>query len=138
MRATRRLVWSSRKHQLLAWTLSFQTARKHYGKTSLFTDDEGARILIDGIGLEFDTVSVDLNELAHSDPEWWTLGKMMTYRAQAEPFVHIDEDVFLWQRLPRELDVPPSKTHCSWSGSKNASNETIQSHYKRCLSYLRS
>jgi Family of unknown function (DUF6734) len=89
-------------------------------------------------GLEFDTVSVDLNELAHSDPEWWTLGKMMTYRAQAEPFVHIDEDVFLWQRLPRELDVPPSKTHCSWSGSKNASNETIQSHYKRCLSYLRS
>jgi Family of unknown function (DUF6734) len=86
---------------------SLQTARKHYGKTSLFTDDEGARILIDGIGLEFDTVSVDLNELAHSDPEWWTLGKMMTYRAQTEPFVHIDEDVFLWQRLPRELEQAP-------------------------------
>jgi Family of unknown function (DUF6734) len=96
-----------RKHQLLAWILSLQTARKHYGKTSLFTDDEGARILIDGIGLEFDTVSVDLNELAHSDPEWWTLGKMMTYRAQTEPFVHIDEDVFLWQRLPRELEQAP-------------------------------
>jgi hypothetical protein len=58
-------------------------------------------------GLEFDTVSVDLNELAHSDPEWWTLGKMMTYRAQTEPFAHIDEDVFLWQRLPRELEQAP-------------------------------
>ena len=107
MRETRRVVWLSPKHQVLAWTLSLETARKHYGKTSLFTDDEGARILIDGIGLEFDTVSVDLNELAQSDPEWWTLGKMMTYRAQTEPFVHIDEDVFLWQRLPQELEQAP-------------------------------
>jgi hypothetical protein len=107
MQATRRLVWSSRKHQLLAWTLSLETARKHYEKTSLFTDDEGARTLIDGIGLEFDTVSVALNALAQSDPEWWTLGKMMTYRAQTEPFIHIDEDVFLWQRLPEQLEQAP-------------------------------
>ena len=34
---------------------------------------------------------------------WWTLGKLRAYAAQSEPFVHIDSDVFLWERLPDRL-----------------------------------
>ena len=34
--------WTSTKHHLMAWVVSVETARKHYTKTSLFTDDEGA------------------------------------------------------------------------------------------------
>src|SRR6187431_444771 len=49
-------VWTSEKEHLLAWVLSTQTARQHYGPTELHTDDAGARMLIDGIGLEFDRV----------------------------------------------------------------------------------
>jgi hypothetical protein len=65
----------------------------------LYTDDHGAKLLLDGLGLEFSQVSTELNQLSGADPQWWTLGKLYTYRAQTKPFVHIDTDVFLWKPL---------------------------------------
>ncbi len=97
--------WPSQKHHLLAWVLSVETARRHYPETALFTDDEGAEMLIDGMGLGFDRVSTALNALHDRDPEWWALGKVYTYSLQSEPFVHIDTDVFLWNKLPDRLET---------------------------------
>ncbi len=102
--ATRRGTWLSEKHHLLSWALSLQTASQHYRPTALYTDDAGARLLIDGIGLEFDQVFTSLNALDAYDPGWWATGKLYTYRVQQEPFIHIDSDVYLWQRLPRDLE----------------------------------
>jgi len=101
------LVWRSEKHHLLAWVLSVETARQHYRETALYTDDEGAHLLVDGLGLEFDHVSTALNALNGSDPDWWALGKLYTYRAQSRPFVHLDTDVFLWNGLPRRMNTAP-------------------------------
>jgi len=95
--------WSSRKHHLLSWVLSVERARLHYPFTSLHTDDEGARTLVEGIGLDFDHVSTGLNALEDADPGWWALGKILTYALQKEPFVHIDSDVFLWKPLPEMM-----------------------------------
>jgi hypothetical protein len=92
-------VWLSEKHHLLAWALSVMTAQRHYRTTALLTDDAGARLLVDGIGLKFDHLSTAMNELRDHDPDWWALGKMYAYRSQTEPFVHIDNDVFLWRPL---------------------------------------
>jgi hypothetical protein len=80
--------------------LSVEQARRHYPETVLYTDDEGAAMLVDGLGLAFTQVSTELNALRDADPEWWTLGKLMAYRAQSRPFVHLDNDVFLWNALP--------------------------------------
>ncbi len=91
-------VWLTERHHLLSWILSFQTARAHFRKTALFTDDAGARMLVDGLGLDFDIVSTKLNALKDSDPKWWALGKIYTYRLQTKPFIHIDSDVFIWRR----------------------------------------
>ncbi len=102
-RAHRHQVWASEKHHLLAWVLSVETARRHFRATSLITDDDGARMLVDGVGLRFDHVSTDLNALNQADPEWWCLGKLYAYRSQAEPFVHIDSDCFLWKPLPERM-----------------------------------
>jgi hypothetical protein len=99
-RAFHNSVWASEKHHLLAWVLSFETARRHYPETVLHTDDAGARLLIDGLGLPFVEVSTALNELKAADPQWWVLGKLHAYRAQTRPFLHIDTDVFLWNALP--------------------------------------
>jgi hypothetical protein len=96
--------WLSAKHHLLSWALSVETARQHYPDTWLITDDAGARMLVDGIGLQFTRVSTDLNALAGHNPDWWTLGKVYAYHLQTEPFVHIDSDVFLWKRLPERLE----------------------------------
>jgi len=96
--------WFSDVHHLYAWVLSVETARKHYPRTALYTDDAGARLLVDRLGLEFEQVFTSLNALSKHDPDWWTLGKIHTYGAQTEPFVHIDNDVFLWEPLPSETE----------------------------------
>ena len=99
--------WVSQKHHLLSWILSVETARQHYPETSLVTDEAGAAMLIDGLGLSFDYVSTQLDELHAADTDWWALGKLHAYRAQEEPFVHLDTDVFLWNRLPRQMEMAP-------------------------------
>lgn len=99
--------WLSHKHHLLSWVLSTELASRHYPETSLVTDDEGAAMLVDGLGLQFDSVSLALNRLEHHDPEWWAMGKLYAYAMQDEPFVHIDNDVFLWEPLPEALQQAP-------------------------------
>lgn len=107
MKTRRRLAWASQLHHLLGWVISVQTAKQHYSRTSLFTDDAGAEILIDGVGLEFDQVTTDLNALDEHDPDWWAFGKIYTHTLQREPYVHIDNDVFLWKRLPDRVENSP-------------------------------
>lgn len=105
--ANRHFLWRKREHYFLSWILSVQTARKHFPSTALFTDDEGARLLVDQLGLEFDEVSTGLNALSEHEPKFWALGKVWTYRAQTEAFVHLDSDVFLWKPLPESLITAP-------------------------------
>lgn len=102
--AHRHTTWPSEKHHLLSWVLSVETARQHYPDTLLVTDNAGAQLLVDGLGLQFSHVSTELNALAQHDPDWWTLGKLYTYHLQTEPFVHLDSDLFLWKRLPARLE----------------------------------
>ncbi|MBD1911929.1 MULTISPECIES: DUF6734 family protein [unclassified Leptolyngbya] len=109
-RAHRQTIWLSEKHHLLAWILSLETARKHYPETALITDDEGAQMLVDGLGLQFDAVSTELNALHDQDPDWWVLGKLWAYRSQSHPFIHVDSDVFLWKALPPDLATAPVLT----------------------------
>lgn len=102
--AGRRSAWYSERHHWLAWGLSLHTTRQHYPETCLVTDDEGARILVDGLGLPFEHVSTALNGINDQDPDWWCLGKVEAYRLQHAPFVHLDADVFLWKPLAPELE----------------------------------
>lgn len=103
-RAGRGSRWLSDYHARLAWGLSVELARRHYPDTTLVTDDDGAELLVDRLKLPFRSISLELNTLDDRDPGWWALGKLHAYRLQTEPFVHIDSDVFLWNRLPAELE----------------------------------
>ncbi len=104
--ASRKTIWCSEKQHLLSWILSLELARKFFEKTVLFTDDYGARMLVDGLRLEFDCLSTALNGLDHYDQKWWALGKIHTYASQKEPFIHIDNDAFLWKPLPIDSNTP--------------------------------
>ncbi len=99
----RHRTWISEKQHLLSWILSVGVASRHYPQTALVTDDEGARLLVDGLGLEFKEVCTDLNQFEEQDPDWWILGKLYAYQHQQHPFVHVDSDVFLWKPLPSRL-----------------------------------
>ncbi|MBK1702093.1 DUF6734 family protein [Thiococcus pfennigii] len=102
-----RIGWRSPKDHLLSWILSVGLARRHYLDTCLVTDDAGAALLVDGLGLEFGEVSLSLNALARHDPDWWALGKLYAYAEQSAPFLHIDSDVYLWEPLPEDLLAAP-------------------------------
>lgn len=101
--AHREAAWGSERAHLLAWALSVETARRHFPELRLVTDDAGATMLVDELGLEFDDVSLSLNRLRHTDREWWSIGKLVALSEQTEPFVHLDADVFLWSPLPSWL-----------------------------------
>lgn len=99
--------WFSERHHLLSWVLSLETARRHYPDTVLVTDGDGARMLVDGLGLGFGRVSTGLDVMAGSDPALWALGKLYAVAEQDAPFVHVDGDVFLWRPLPERLARTP-------------------------------
>jgi hypothetical protein len=72
--------------------------------TSLVTDDKGKKILIDNIGLEFEFVSKELNSISSYHQNWWALGKIIAYKCQKSPFIHIDQDVILWKKIPENIE----------------------------------
>lgn len=85
------------------WKLSLALARKHYKKVHLVTDSRGAELLKD---LPFESFSLDLNDLYNiNSGKVWSLGKIYTYYKIAKngPFLHLDSDVLLWEKLPEEL-----------------------------------
>ena len=112
-------IWSKPLHHLLAWGLSFRAAARHYSDTMLVTDRFGRRLLIDQLGLPFVHVSTGLEVLQHIDPGWWALGKLLACGLQNRPFVHLDNDVFLWKALPRELTESPVIAQCPYSFTCN-------------------
>jgi len=99
--------WLEPRHHLLSWVLSLETARRHFGTTALVTDASGAALLVEGLGLQFDDVSTQLDGLAEAEADWWGLGKLVAYGSQREPFIHIDSDVYLWSPLPERLVTAP-------------------------------
>jgi uncharacterized protein DUF6734 len=99
--------WPGQCEHLRSWVLSLETAKRHFKTTALVTDDAGAALLVDGLGLKFDDVSTRLNNLPEAASDWWGLGKLAAYGCQAEPFVHVDSDVYLWSPLPDRLLTAP-------------------------------
>lgn len=105
-------IWREPVHHLLAWGLSLRLARQHYPDTMLVTDEAGADLLVDRLGLSFAHVSTELEALRRADLGWWALGKLYAYSIQDRPFVHIDTDVFLWKPLPTPLVNAPVFAQC--------------------------
>lgn len=95
--------WLSPTDHLYSCALSLECARRHFKKTELYTDDAGAELLINKLKLPFSKVVTSLNDISHYDCAWWTLGKLHTYSKQSSPFVHIDNDVYLWKALPERF-----------------------------------
>lgn len=99
--------WVRPIDHLLSWVVSVQTARQHYSDAVLITDTPGQTLLVEKLGLPFTSTSTVLDNLRGEDPVWWMLGKLVSYSLQAEPFVHIDSDVFLWNPLPTHVATAP-------------------------------
>lgn len=120
-------IWRSPFHHLLAWGLSLRLARRHFPETMLVTDTPGKALLVNSLGLSFTHISTELDQLGDIDSGWWALGKLVTYRMQQQPFIHLDTDVFLWKPLPAGMLAASVFAQCreehppldSWCGPED-------------------
>jgi hypothetical protein len=96
--------WLSRKYNYMAWTLSCLQLRKFYDRVELVTDAKGKQLLIDILKLPYTDVRVELDCLNHYSNSLWTLPKIYTYKIQKEPFIHVDGDVFIWEKFSKDIE----------------------------------
>jgi hypothetical protein len=97
--------WSSSFHHLLSWAISTSAEGLRNSTKVLYTDSEGARLLVDEMALPFDEVRCVFDVLPLELSRFWALGKLCAYRQHSEPFVHLDSDVYLWKPLPARLEA---------------------------------
>lgn len=81
--------------------LALLLAKKNYGEVSLISDSFGCEYLKDMPFSSFINILDDVPDY----PTIWSLGKIYAYKYACDhgPFLHIDNDVFLWKPLPRRV-----------------------------------
>jgi hypothetical protein len=96
--------WLELKYYLLSWTYSCLLLKHFYKDVELVTDAAGSALLIEQLQLPYTKVDVVLDCLNQYNPEFWVMGKIHTFSMQETPFIHVDGDVFIWQRFPGRLE----------------------------------
>lgn len=96
--------WPSRLHNYFSWAYSSLLLREHYDKLELVTDQLGKEILIDKLNLPYTSVVTDLDNLPKENSVLWALGKLHAYNIQEEPFLHIDGDIYIYDKFSAELE----------------------------------
>jgi hypothetical protein len=93
--------FNNKKDFLNSFALAAYCARLYFKKVVIFTDKVGVSQL-DPILSIFDEVHLDLQQLHDQQipSSLWAYPKIITYSCQKEPFLHIDNDVFFWERPP--------------------------------------
>lgn len=91
--------WLSPEFNWMSWALSCLQLTRLHGDVELYTNTLGKEILIDALGLPYSKVHVVLDEVKPPHPQLWAYSKLIVYGMQKKPFMHIDGDVFLWERL---------------------------------------
>jgi len=96
--------WFSAQYHLMAWALSCLKLKAHYDDVHLYTDTKGYKFLIEQLGLPYKSVKICYDSIPHYSENLWVLPKILTYAAQQEPFIHVDGDVFIWEKFPEEME----------------------------------
>lgn len=92
----------TKKELAMMLALSVEKAREQFDHTVFITNDYGAE-LVKKYKIPFDEVQVVLNQFNYNlNPDLWAYIKIYAYSIQTEQFLHIDNDVILWQKIPEE------------------------------------
>jgi len=95
--------WPHRMLNYCSWALSCLQLRTFYDSVELVTDRLGKEILIDTLQLPYTKVHVELDNLHAVHHGMWAIGKLYAYQMQQEPFIHVDNDVFIWAAFDDEF-----------------------------------
>jgi len=95
--------WLDKRFNYFSWTLSVLKFREYFEEVELYTDELGAEFLIGKLELPYSKVHVVLDEMNRYDHDLWAIGKLYVYGLQTTPFLHVDGDVFIWEKFDKEL-----------------------------------
>lgn len=99
--------WLEKKYNYFSWALSVLQLKKYYNNIELVTDKAGYDLLINKLELPYDSVKTVLDELNVYPEELFMMGKVYAYSIQDEPFIHVDSDVFIWDKFDSKLENSP-------------------------------
>lgn len=118
--------WISPQCHLMSWALSCLCLRENYENVVLYTDSKGYKIFAEQLKLPYTDIIVQYNNLTCPDPHW-AYPKLLTYSFQEEPFIHVDGDVYLPNRLNNTIEM---------SGLIAQNKEIGSSYYKSMMNNL--
>ena len=84
---------------LFTMALSILCASRHFKEVQVISSSWGVDMLKE-IKPPVTSYSTKLERMKTVSRFFWAYGKLIAYCEQKEPFVHIDNDVFLWNPLP--------------------------------------
>ena len=96
--------WPDKKYNYYSWALSALQFKKFYDRIELVTDRQGYDLLINKLELPYTDVKVVLDDLNDYDRDLYALGKVYAYGIQEEPFIHVDADIYIWDRFGERLE----------------------------------
>lgn len=94
--------WLNSRFMLSSIVISVLNSYKHYGRVEMVTDTR-SKLWVEKLGLPFESIKTDLDELDRYHKNSWALGKIKAYSIQNEPFMHVDLDVILYEALSDKL-----------------------------------
>jgi len=115
--------WLNFKYFLISAAYSCLTLRKHNKKVYLYTDNQGSELMSDLLRLPFEDISLSLNELESEDHRLWIRGKMHVIEQQQDPFIHVDNDIYIWEPLPSPETFIVQSRFPIWTEYKLSLNE---------------
>ena len=86
-----------------AYVLAIEEARKYYKNVNLITDNSGYNLLVNSLGIEFNSATFELNEISNLSPLHWSIPKILACKVQREEFIYLEGNIYLWNDLPEEL-----------------------------------
>ena len=87
---------------LYTLALATELASHHFAEVQIMTTTWGEKVL-KAAGIQATEYSTGLNVTKGISRWFWAYGKLVAYAAQTKPFVHLDNDVFLWRALPERM-----------------------------------
>jgi hypothetical protein len=95
--------WIKPEYHLMSWALSCLQLQKMYGNVELYANNIAADYLVDMLRLPYSSVNTSLDDLKLPDVNLWALPKLYTYSLQEKPFLHVDGDVFIFEKFADSL-----------------------------------
>lgn len=87
---------------LFTTALAINCASRHFKEVQFISSDWGIDV-VSQLKLPITSYSNRLNEMKEVSPFFWAYGKLLAHCEQKKPFVHIDNDVFMWYPLPGRI-----------------------------------